>query len=65
MSGIFKQISLWIVILIILLLGVYNFGGTNSEKVALTSYNFSEQLELGNVEKVDIVRMSLHDEVGL
>lgn len=57
MSGIFKQISLWIVILIILLLGVYNFGGTNSEKVALTSYNFSEQLELGNVEKVDIVRL--------
>lgn len=57
MSGIFKQISLWIVILIILLLGVYNFGGSKDDAVVLTSYTFTEQLNLGNVEKVDILRL--------
>ncbi|MFP6581950.1 MAG: ATP-dependent zinc metalloprotease FtsH [Candidatus Hydrogenedentota bacterium] len=57
MSGIFKQISLWIVILIILLLGVYSFGGNKDDEVVLTSYTFSEQLKLGNVDKVDILRL--------
>jgi cell division protease FtsH len=56
MSGFFKQISLWVVILIILLLGVYNFGGNTSDSVPLNSYAFEEQLQSGNVEKVDVFR---------
>jgi cell division protease FtsH len=53
-----KQVSLWIVILIILLFGVTQFSRDGSATKDLTSYDFAEQLELGNIEKVDVTKNS-------
>ena len=62
MSGFFKQISLWIVILIILLLGVttFNQGGGSTEK--LGSYDFSQQLANGNIDEKQLDVVSLENE---
>lgn len=59
MSGIFKQASLWIVILIILLFGLTKFSGDKSSDKELTSYDFESQLITEkNVESVDVARNS-------
>ena len=54
MSGIFKQLSLWIVILMILLIGVTQFSSKNNSSEKLSYYDITEQVENGNVEDVDI-----------
>ncbi len=54
MSGIFKQLSLWIVILMILLIGVTQFSSSNNSSEKLSYYDITEQVENGNVEDVDI-----------
>ena len=54
MSGIFKQVSLWIVILIILMFGLTRFNGSTSTTAILNSYDFDEQLALENVDAVDV-----------
>jgi len=51
-NGVLKQASLWIVIMIILVLVVMNFGGMNSTKEPLTKADFETQLKGGNVESV-------------
>ncbi|MFP6597218.1 MAG: ATP-dependent metallopeptidase FtsH/Yme1/Tma family protein, partial [Candidatus Hydrogenedentota bacterium] len=59
MSGIFKQASLWIVILIILLFGLTKFSGDKSSDKELTSYDFESQLITEkNVKSVDVARSS-------
>jgi cell division protease FtsH len=52
MNGIFKQISLWIVLLIFLLIGVTWMSGQNSGQEPLTKFDFEKQLELANIESV-------------
>ena len=54
MNGIFKQISLWVILLIILVLLLTNYATKPGASEALTKSDFIEQLELGNVEKVQL-----------
>jgi len=51
-NSVLKQASLWIVIMIILVLIVMNFGGMNTAQEPLTKTDFEEQLAAGNVESV-------------
>ena len=57
MNGFFKQISLWIILLIILLLGLTTFSRQNSPKEELWSKDFEEQLLAQNIESVKITKL--------
>jgi len=50
MNGIFKQVSLWIVLLIIVVLALSNFSGLQKEPTELLETDFVRQLEAGNIK---------------
>ena len=54
MSGIFKQFSLWIVILMLLLVGVTYFSSGSKSSEKLTYQDFIVQLDLENVKQVEV-----------
>lgn len=56
MNGLFKQLSLWIVFFIIILLIVAQFRGMNESGPQLWSKHFEEQLEAENIKSVEISR---------
>ena len=58
MNGIFKQISLWIIVLIILMLGLSQLSQMSQSKTELWSKHFEEQLATGNIKAVDIRTIS-------
>jgi cell division protease FtsH len=55
MNAFLKQISLWLVLLIILVLLLLNFSGMQSQHQELYEADFEEQLEKGNVESPVVV----------
>ena len=57
MNGFFKQISIWIILLIIVLFLLTTFSGRKDPKTELGSKLFEEQLEIGNVESVEIFKL--------
>jgi cell division protease FtsH len=59
MNGFFKQISIWIILLIIVLLGLSTFSRQGGSKVELWSKHFEEELnkEPPNIESVDITKI--------
>ncbi len=59
MNGFFKQISIWIILLIIVLLGLSTFSKQSGSKAQLWSKQFEEQLfkEPPNIESVQISRL--------
>jgi cell division protease FtsH len=58
MNGIFKQISLWVILLIILVLVLTNFAQQSSSSEALTKSDFLEQVERDNVKSIDLAEDS-------
>jgi len=58
MNGIFKQISLWVILLIILVLLLTNFASKPGASEALTKRDWEEQLEKDNVERVQLAASS-------
>ena len=57
MNGFFKQISLWIIILIVLMLALTHFSNQGESRSKIWSKHFVEQLNLNNIEKVEISRL--------
>ena len=58
MNGFFKQISLWIVVLIILLLGLTQLSQMNKDTEELWSKDFTEQLLAENIKTVKVEKTS-------
>jgi cell division protease FtsH len=50
MNGFLKQVSLWVVLLIIVVLALTNFNGAPGAKQPMGESEFTEQLEKGNVK---------------
>ncbi|MDK1021049.1 MAG: hypothetical protein QGD90_05380 [Candidatus Hydrogenedentes bacterium] len=57
MNGFFKQISIWIILLIIVLFLLSTFSQRSEPKEELWSKHFEEQLFLKNIETVQIRRL--------
>jgi len=57
MNGIFKQVSLWIILLIIVLLALTTMTDRGDSKVKLGSQDFVAQLENQNLKEVKISRI--------
>ena len=57
MNGFFKQISIWIILLIIVLFLLSTFSRKSDPKVQLWSKDFEEQLFAENIESVDILKL--------
>ncbi len=58
MNGIFKQISLWVILLIILVLLLTNYATKPGASKALTKSDWVEQVERDNVERVQLAEAS-------
>jgi len=58
MNGIFKQISLWVILLIILVLLLTNYARQTGTSEALTKADFLAQVEVDNVESVEFAEVS-------
>ncbi len=54
MNGFLKQLSLWIVITIILILALTNMKSTQTQKVELGRKDFEEQLAAGNIDSLRV-----------
>ncbi len=57
MNGFFKQISLWVIIILIGALALTYFSETGAPAVELTKRDFEEQLERGNVESFKVTNL--------
>ena len=57
MRPFFKQISIWIILLIIVLFLLTTFSGKNAPKTELWSKDFEEQLNLNNIKSVEILKL--------
>jgi len=57
MNGFFKQISIWIGLLIVVLFLLTTFSGIGSPKTELWSKDFEEQLQLNNIRTVKILKL--------
>ena len=57
MNGFFKQISIWIILLIIVLFLISTFSRKSEPKEQLWSKDFEEQLFAENIESVDILKL--------
>ena len=55
MNGILKQVSLWIVLLIILALALHQLSGSGTPKEKLTAYDFETQLASRNIDKFEVI----------
>ncbi|HOZ46988.1 MAG TPA: ATP-dependent zinc metalloprotease FtsH [Candidatus Hydrogenedentes bacterium] len=58
MNGFLKQVSLWIVILIIVVLALSSFSNMNGPKEELSSADFEQALADGHVEKLEVTLLS-------
>ncbi len=58
MNGIFKQISLWVILLIILVLLLTNYASKTGTSDTLTKRDWMEQIEADNVERVQLAASS-------
>ncbi len=56
MNGIFKQLSLWIVLLIIVVLLLTQFGNRQTVKGQFGAKEFSQQLDQGNVKSFNVAK---------
>ncbi|MCC6145711.1 MAG: ATP-dependent zinc metalloprotease FtsH [Candidatus Hydrogenedentes bacterium] len=54
MNSFLKQVSLWIVLLIIVVLALTNFSNIQSQKREFSQIDFDEQIAAGNIEGVNV-----------
>ncbi len=57
MNGFFKQISIWIILLIIVLFLLTTFSGKSASTPDLWSKDFEEQLQNSNIKSVEILKL--------
>lgn len=57
MNGFFKQISLWIILIIIVLFGLSQFSSQKTPKAELWSKHFEEELFAENIESVKVLKL--------